>query len=363
MSEIINVPMAQQRDIKTVTAEIRTLTIQGQRLALEYAIEIGRRLKEAKSMLAHGQWGPWLKEEVEFSQSSANNFMRIFEEYGADQISIFGAEAESKTLGNLPYTKALKLLAMPAEEREAFVENNDVAHMSSRELEQAIREREQAIRERDAVIRERKQTIRERDAAIRERDAAKKHACDMALKADAAKANADTLRDQLAEKEAKRQDLMTQIKNLERELEDAEAEAKASVDATDTADREKEIREAAYQEAHDIYESKKAEAVKEAEAAASEKAKAREDKLKKQVAEKTKQVEEIREEMEKLRKQLATASPDTAQFKILFEAVQTDFNRMLGLLLKIRQEDADRGQKLTKAVTTVLEAWGKQVTA
>lgn len=342
MSDIINVPMAQQRDIKTVTAEIRTLTIQGQRLALEYAIEIGRRLKEAKSMLAHGQWGPWLKEEVEFSQSSANNFMRIFEEYGADQISIFGAEAESKTLGNLPYTKALKLLAMPAEEREAFVENNDVAHMSSRELEQAIRER---------------------DAAIRERDAAKKHACDMELKADAAKQNADTLRDQLAEKEAKRQDLMTQIKDLERELEDAEAEAKASVDAKATADREKEIREAAYKEAYDAYEAKKAEVAKEAEAAASEKAKAKEEKLKKTVAEKTRQVEEIREEMERLRKQLDMASPDTAQFKILFEAVQTDFNRMLGLLLKIRQEDADRGQKLTKAVTTVLEAWGKQVMA
>lgn len=350
MSDIINVPMAQQRDIKTVTAEIRTLTIQGQRLALEYAIEIGRRLKEAKSMLAHGQWGPWLKEEVEFSQSTANNFMRIFEEYGADQISIFGAEAESKTLGNLPYTKALKLLAMPAEEREAFVEQNDVAHMSSRELEQAIRERDAALKERDA--------------AIGERDAAKKHACDMALKADAAKANADTLRDQLAEKEAKRRDLMTQIQHLERELEDAEAEAKASnVDETATAEREKEIREAAYKEAYNAYEAKKAEAAKEAEAAASEKAKAKEEKLKKQVAEKTQQVEEIRAEMDKLRKQLATASPDTAQFKILFETVQADFNRMLGLLLKIRQEDADRGQKLTKAVTTVLEAWGKQVTA
>ena len=33
-------------------------------------------------MLDHGQWGPWLREEVDFSQSSANNFMRIFEEYG-----------------------------------------------------------------------------------------------------------------------------------------------------------------------------------------------------------------------------------------------------------------------------------------
>ena len=143
-NDIVNVPMAKQRDIQTVTTEIRTLTQQGQRLILEYAIEIGRRLCEAKSMLPHGEWGNWLREEVEFSQSTANNFMRMFEEYGADQISIFGAEAKSQTIGNLPYTKALKLLALPAEEREEFVQTQDVAHMSSRELERAIRERDAA---------------------------------------------------------------------------------------------------------------------------------------------------------------------------------------------------------------------------
>ena len=86
MSETINVPMAAQRDIKTVTTEIRTLHRQAQCMVLGYAIEIGRRLKEAKAMLDHGQWGPWLREEVDFSQSSANNFMRIFEEYGAQQM-------------------------------------------------------------------------------------------------------------------------------------------------------------------------------------------------------------------------------------------------------------------------------------
>ena len=51
MSETINVPMAAQRDIKTVTTEIRTLHRQAQCMVLGYAIEIGRRLKEAKAML------------------------------------------------------------------------------------------------------------------------------------------------------------------------------------------------------------------------------------------------------------------------------------------------------------------------
>lgn len=101
MSDIVNVPMAAQRDIQTVTAEIRQLHRQAQCMVLGYAIEIGRKLVEAKAMLPYGQWGQWLKEEVEFSQSSAQNFMRIFEEYGAKQVSLFG-DAESQTLGNLP---------------------------------------------------------------------------------------------------------------------------------------------------------------------------------------------------------------------------------------------------------------------
>lgn len=87
--------------------------------------------------------GQWLKEEVEFSQSSAQNFMRIFEEYGAKQVSLFG-DAESQTLGNLPYTHALKLLALPAEEREEFAQEHHVEDISSRELEKLLRERDEA---------------------------------------------------------------------------------------------------------------------------------------------------------------------------------------------------------------------------
>lgn len=145
MSETISVPMAAQRDIQTVTTEIRTLHRQAQGMILNYAIEIGRRLKEAKSLLEHGEWGAWLENEVDFSRSTANNFMKIFEEYGAKQVSLFG-DANSQTIGNLPYTHALKLLAVPAEEREEFVEEHHVEDLSSRELDRLIKERDAAVR-------------------------------------------------------------------------------------------------------------------------------------------------------------------------------------------------------------------------
>jgi len=79
------------REIEVVTAEIKEIKRQAQNMALMYAIEIGRRLVEAKSVLPHGKWGEWLKCEVNFSQATANNFMKLFEEYGSAQISIFGA--------------------------------------------------------------------------------------------------------------------------------------------------------------------------------------------------------------------------------------------------------------------------------
>ena len=55
------------RDIGIVTAEIKEIRRDANNMALMYAIEIGRRLVEAKSVLPHGEWGDWLKNEVDFS--------------------------------------------------------------------------------------------------------------------------------------------------------------------------------------------------------------------------------------------------------------------------------------------------------
>jgi len=43
------------------------------------AIEIGRRLAESKSLLAHGEWLPWLEREFQWSERTAQNFLRIHE--------------------------------------------------------------------------------------------------------------------------------------------------------------------------------------------------------------------------------------------------------------------------------------------
>lgn len=157
------------RTIGIVTQEINQLTAQAQRLILGHAIEIGRRLTEAKQMLSHGEWGKWLKEEIHYSKSSANNMMRIFDAYGSTQMGLFGPEANSQTFGDLEYSKALALLAVPAEEREQFAQEVDAEHISVRQLKAAIQERDAAQKQAAEAAAEwelAKEALREKEKAI-----------------------------------------------------------------------------------------------------------------------------------------------------------------------------------------------------
>ena len=157
------------RTIGMVTQEVNQLTAQAQRLILGHAIEIGRRLTEAKQMLSHGEWGKWLKEEIHYSKSSANNMMRIFDAYGSTQLGLFGPEANSQTFGDLEYSKALALLSVPAEEREQFAQEVDAEHISVRQLKAAIQERDAAQKQAAEAAAEwelAKDALREKEKSI-----------------------------------------------------------------------------------------------------------------------------------------------------------------------------------------------------
>lgn len=338
---IVNVPMAKQRDIRTVTAEIRTLTQQGQRLILEYAIEIGRRLHEAKSMLPHGQWGRWLREEVEFSQSTANNFMRMFDEYGADQISIFGAEAKSQAIGNLPYTKALKLLALPAEEREEFVKTEDVENMSSRELERAIRERDEA----------RKQA---QDAETRLLQAQKNLA--------SAQEDAASVREKLNEARKSVQEADDEAQRNETALrKELEAAMESARKAKEEEQKAKEAMQKA-QENAEIPQDRLDKLEKDAMKKAEEAYKQRKNALQDAVAEAERKAKEAQARAESLEKQIRLAGGETAQFKLLFRQVQESFAQMQDMLEKIGERDAETAVKLRNAVKALAEKIGEEVT-
>lgn len=352
-NQIITVP--EERTLKTVAFEIRTLHAQAQQVVLGYAIEIGRRLTEAKGMVSHGEWGKWLEEEVSYSKSTANNFMRIFDAYGADQQSLFGPEAKSQTLGNLPYTKALRLLAIPEEEREEFVEANNVEDLSTRELDKLIKERDEAKQARE-------------DAERREKETA-----DLL---EAAKAGQETLQADFAEERARLQkqeaDARAAADHAQSELEAAREQLKQVQDAPKISEEElKVIREKAMTEASE----KAKEQIAAEKAAAEEKLAAEKQKLEtaaeearkkleaaeKAAADAKAQAEKASEEREKLEKKLALADADTVLFKASFEQMQETFNKCLGCLMKVETNSPETAEKLKKAVTAALDSMKERV--
>lgn len=122
-----------RRSIEDVTRDIHAKTGE----FLRAAIEIGRLLFEAKAMVAPGSWSKYIEEELPFSHSWANNYMKLYTAWGSDQTSLFG---DSHAYMNLRPSQALELLRLPEGEREEFMATHDVESMSTRELNAMITE-------------------------------------------------------------------------------------------------------------------------------------------------------------------------------------------------------------------------------
>lgn len=125
------------RTIEAVTEEILDIK---QRVAEDF-MELGQRLCEAKELLPHGEWLPWLEERVQFSERTAQKFMQLAREY----------ESNPKLASDLGSEKAFALLALPKEEREQIsAEGATVngktkapADLTTREVKQIVAERKQ----------------------------------------------------------------------------------------------------------------------------------------------------------------------------------------------------------------------------
>ncbi len=96
-------------------------------------LRVGQALNWAKAKLPHGEFTSWLKDTVDISQSTAQNFMRIAREV-----------VEGEKIAQLPYTKILALLDVPREEREAFAETIGAEHRTAAEIKRLVRELDEA---------------------------------------------------------------------------------------------------------------------------------------------------------------------------------------------------------------------------
>ena len=323
-----------ERTIEVITAEIWLYKNQ----AGAAILEIGRRLNEAKAQLSHGEWLSWLSEKVEFSEVTAQRFMRLAREYENPSL-----------VTDLGASKALVLLALPDSERSDFIaekhevsgEEKSVFEMTKRELEQTIRERDAATEKTEKVIR----TLTEKEQTEQElRRALKKASEEAEEAAHAAEKEMDALRDQL--KEISNRPTIVEIQKV------ADEDAVAAAAEKARKDTEKKLT-AAIEKA----ESAKAEAEKA-------KAKAEQDLAALKVSqEETAQIAQrektaMEERVSELQKKLAVAaSQEIVIFQLHFQQGQESVNRMNDCIRQMEENGNTEGAgKLKNALKAMLQA-------
>ena len=132
-------------------------------------IEIGRLLLEAKGLVPHGEWGKWLAENVDYSESTANNLMRCFKEFGSEQIDIFTGVSDADFFSVLNQSQMLEVIALPKEQRRDFVEAHreeiESGEMSTRKMREEIAFLKGQYEQASEVIKEQREVIKNKDEA------------------------------------------------------------------------------------------------------------------------------------------------------------------------------------------------------
>lgn len=301
-----------ERTAEEIAGSINRIKEEVREAVLDGSIRIGRELQAAKSKVPYGEWESWLEANVAYSVRTAQNLMRIADEYG---------RRRTEAMEGLSITQAVLLLGLPAQEREAFVESHDMESITTDELREQIKQ----LNEEKAKL---QMTIE------------------------------DMLRD-TQEPEEDQQELRAQLEEAERQLDEANRKKDKLYDELKAAET-----------SHDIDRKKHAEELRKAQKEATEQgtkalaAKKTVEGLTRQkerleeelLAERQKPARvvyqtppEVLEEMKKLRESAGRSNDETA-LRTMYEALVNDFTRLQEQLGIVRSKDPELGNKMTQAV-------------
>lgn len=319
--------LVREEEAEKIACEINAIKRTTAQNVLSSAIEIGRLLCEAKERVPHGAWGSWLRENVAYSVSNANNMMRLYRErLKMDQIDIFGNN-DVNLFEGLSVSQAIALLDVPAEERKAFVEENDVAKLSVRELQAAIKAKEEA-EERE------RETLATLDELRRENERVEKALDETSEELFTLKTTAAGLSEK--QKKAIEEEMKTKYKaEADKKLEAAKKTADKRI-----AEARKESEAAAKKAAEDFEKEKEEIRRTERERADRESA------------------ERIAALEEQLRAAAIAASPLLTEFKVHMEAFQAEYRKMAAIVEKAESEDPAVAEKLRAILSRITEALG-----
>ena len=125
------------------------------------AIQLGRVLTEAKKLVPHGEWLDWIDANTGLSAKMAQDVMRTYRRFSG-----------KPSLLTVDKSKLFKLLSLPEGKEDEFLEENDVASMSVREVGEAVKQarQEEQAAARAEIARERRLRMEAESRANRQAD-------------------------------------------------------------------------------------------------------------------------------------------------------------------------------------------------
>lgn len=303
-----------------IVIEINAIRKQTMTQMLYASVEIGRLLCEAKEKVPHGSFGAWLSDNFSYSQSTANNLMKLYKNYGEpDQLDMFFAEGERIELfGNLTPSQAIALLGLPEPERKEFVQTHDMENTSVRDIEAEIKARKEAEkRSRELEERLEAQTVANK-ALQKTLEEAQNSAAQVDAKADEAR---------LKEEKKKLKEKM------EKELEKRVAAAKAELEGK-LSEEQKKNGELEGQLTSLVHNTKET--------------------LKKEYGD---QIAALEERARQAEAKLERAGNSLVQkFALIFEQFQNDYKSLVSIIDDVRREgDEESAEKLSGALEKILD--------
>ena len=310
--------IVQERSLPVIASEIHQIerTVYG--VAMDGAIQIGEKLKEAQGMVPAGEWVKWLSENLNYSQRQAYNFMEIATNYGDSNSPYFNLQ----TSANLSISKALELLRLPDEEVENFAETHDIENESVRSLKDQISQLKKEKTEAEERAREAEQA----SSSVNDEEVAKLRVREQELE--------QSVKNTL-ERES---DLQIKLDKAKEDLKKAKAKLKESEAAKD-----EEIQDRLAKASAELEEKAKADAHAEAE-----------EELQKQ----KEQISHLAEQVEKLEAEKAKLSNTSLmEFKVMVDQLQDVYFKINDLITEQNEHDPELGLKMQRALQKLIEGW------
>lgn len=132
--------MGELANLNQIVAEIKFFENQ----AVVSYWEIGKRLSQAKGQVGHGEWIPWIEENLNYTRQTASSLIRVYESYPNGNTSL-----------HLNFSKVLALTSIKdEEERQDFIDSHEVEDMTTRELQAEIKEYKESLKAKEEELNE-----------------------------------------------------------------------------------------------------------------------------------------------------------------------------------------------------------------